>query len=124
MYFGCGAGFLTEPDFWEEEGDAPVMNLNNNFLSAGRDNSDLYPRLKQWLSDAGATPAFIAEQKQQFEAFAADFVAQKTEPDRIFVKDAVRTFRSEKHQTLLIHMLSYMQTQFNGDYHQGVCLKN
>ena len=111
-------GLLWDKTFWADESDAPILLLNKRFLNAETDCSELEQRALRWLEHAELSASDVEEKRRDFIKFAQKFTAAKTVPDRIFVRDAERAFCSTKNQTLLIHVLSYLQEQFGG-YHQG-----
>lgn len=100
---------LNEPDFFQTEGGAPLLRRNNGFLKPGGLPDELLKRLATWPGLCGATaPADVAAGGCEDEAAL-----------RIFLRDAERTFQSEKHRTRMIEMLKRVWPE-NRDYHQGL----
>lgn len=104
---GC-SGFLGQPDFWKEEGDAPILKFNQNDW--------LQNHLQEAMESANGWLASIGVQQSQIEV---DFTPLPSEGARIFRADANRTFRSERNRTTCIKVLSFAQTKF-GDYQQSL----
>lgn len=101
-------GFISKPDFWQREGDAPILKFNlNNWLENHTDEALAHAR--GWLASLGIEPS-----KLDF-----DETPLKAEGARIFRADANRTFRSEPSREICIKLLSYSQTKF-GDYQQSL----
>lgn len=101
-------GFISKPNFWQEEGDAPILKFNlNNWLENHTDEALAHAR--GWLASLGIEPS-----KLDF-----DETPLKAEGARIFRADANRTFRSEPSREICIKLLSYSQTKF-GDYQQSL----
>eukprot|EP00921_Rhytidocystis_pertsovi_P023666 GHVQ01037941.1.p1 GENE.GHVQ01037941.1~~GHVQ01037941.1.p1 ORF type:complete len:422 (-),score=64.57 GHVQ01037941.1:333-1433(-) len=102
---------ITSKDFWEEEGEAPILNRNEGFLEGDEGN-------------VGITRA------KGFMEIVESFTKQKTHleviPDcndeaalRIFRLDAERTFKSHKNREQMIMVLQTLWHEL-GDYHQGL----
>eukprot|EP00933_Yihiella_yeosuensis_P019673 TRINITY_DN15898_c0_g2_i1.p1 TRINITY_DN15898_c0_g2~~TRINITY_DN15898_c0_g2_i1.p1 ORF type:complete len:327 (-),score=55.42 TRINITY_DN15898_c0_g2_i1:424-1344(-) len=101
-------GFLSQKDFWEKEGDAPILKFNNNnWLEQNADQA--IARAKAWLPLVGVEPSRVD----------FDITPLKSEGARIFRADANRTFRSEPNRLICIKLLSFSQTKF-GDYQQSL----
>lgn len=101
-------GFLSQPDFWQQEGDAPILKFNNNeWLQHHLDEAINHAHL--WLASIGIT------------ASTMDFDTKPlaSEGARIFRADANRTFRSEPNRVIMIKLLSYCKDKF-GDYQQSL----
>lgn len=101
-------GFISKPDFWEKEGDAPILKFNNNnWLQNHTDEAITHAR--GWIASLG-----IEASKLDF-----DDTPLKAEGARIFRADANRTFRSEPSREIMIKLLSFAQGKF-GDYQQSM----
>jgi len=101
-------GFIFQSDFWEKEGDAPILKFNNNdWLQNHTDEAIAHAR--GWIASMG------------IEASKVDFddTPVKSEGARIFRADANRTFRSEPNREMMIKLLLLSQTKF-GDYQQSL----
>jgi len=101
-------GFIFQSDFWEKEGDAPILKFNNNnWLQNHTDEAIAHAR--GWLASIGV------------EASKLDFddTPLKSEGARIFRADANRTFRSEPNREIMIKLLSFSKDKF-GDYQQSL----
>ncbi|CAK0901028.1 unnamed protein product, partial [Prorocentrum cordatum] len=78
----CG-GFLAQPDFWREEGDAPILKFNaNDWLQSHVDEA--IGHAHGWLASMGVEASRLAEY---------DTTPLSSEGARIFRADANRTFR-------------------------------
>jgi len=101
-------GFIFQKDFWEKEGDAPILKFNNNnWLQNHTDEACAHAQ--SWLVSLGMEPS-----KMDW-----DDTNMKSEGARIFRADANRTFRSEPNREVMIKLLSFSQTKF-GDYQQSL----
>mmetsp|Transcript_84790 Transcript_84790/g.133949 ORF Transcript_84790/g.133949 Transcript_84790/m.133949 type:complete len:305 (-) Transcript_84790:74-988(-) len=101
-------GFITQADFWEKEGDAPILKFNtNNWLQNHVDEAIAHAN--GWLHSIGIEPS-----KLDF-----DDKPLKAEGARIFRADANRTFRSEPNREMMIKLLSFSKDKF-GDYQQSL----
>ena len=113
--FACtgGGGLLAEPDFFETEKGAPLLQRNNGYLVPGTPGGlpeGLRARLDAWPSLCGATaPADETGGGCEDEAAL-----------RIFLRDAERTFTNEAHRRAMIDLLKRVWPE-NRDYHQ-VCM--
>jgi hypothetical protein len=104
----CG-GFLAQPDFWREEGDAPILKFNaNDWLQSHVDEA--IGHAHGWLASVGIEASRLGEY---------DTTPLSSEGARIFRADANRTFRSEPNRVLMIKLLFFAQTKF-GDYQQSM----
>eukprot|EP00927_Polykrikos_kofoidii_P073482 TRINITY_DN69516_c0_g1_i1.p1 TRINITY_DN69516_c0_g1~~TRINITY_DN69516_c0_g1_i1.p1 ORF type:complete len:332 (+),score=65.84 TRINITY_DN69516_c0_g1_i1:81-998(+) len=102
------SGFLSQPNFWAEEGDAPILKFNadnwlQNHLGEAKMHAD------QWLASIG-----VEQSRVDF-----DTTPLSSEGARIFRADANRTYRSEPNRVVFIKVLSFAQTKF-GDYQQSL----
>eukprot|EP00405_Crypthecodinium_cohnii_P013687 CAMPEP_0206453898 /NCGR_PEP_ID=MMETSP0324_2-20121206/20822_1 /ASSEMBLY_ACC=CAM_ASM_000836 /TAXON_ID=2866 /ORGANISM="Crypthecodinium cohnii, Strain Seligo" /LENGTH=306 /DNA_ID=CAMNT_0053924281 /DNA_START=52 /DNA_END=972 /DNA_ORIENTATION=+ len=102
------SGFLGQPDFWQEEGDAPILKFNNDQWLQNH-TAEAIAHAKKWIAAMG-----IPESKVDF-----DRKPLSSEGARIFRADANRTFRSEPNRVLMIKLLSFCSTKF-GDYQQSL----
>lgn len=101
-------GFISKSDFWEQEGDAPILKFNNNnWLENHVEEGCAHAR--GWLASLGMEPSKLDW----------DDTPLKAEGARIFRADANRTFRSEPNREVCIKLLSYSQQKF-GDYQQSL----
>jgi len=101
-------GFISKSDFWEKEGDAPILKFNNNnWLENHTEEGCAHAR--GWLASLGMEPSKLDW----------DDTPLKAEGARIFRADANRTFRSEPNREVCIKLLSYSQLKF-GDYQQSL----
>jgi hypothetical protein len=101
-------GLITQGNFWQAEGDAPILKFNNNdWLQNHTDEAIKHAR--GWIASMG------------IEASKVDFdeTPLKAEGARIFRADANRTFRSEPNREICIKTLSFAHTKF-GDYQQSM----
>eukprot|EP00931_Biecheleriopsis_adriatica_P075529 TRINITY_DN49376_c0_g1_i1.p1 TRINITY_DN49376_c0_g1~~TRINITY_DN49376_c0_g1_i1.p1 ORF type:complete len:309 (+),score=60.66 TRINITY_DN49376_c0_g1_i1:114-1040(+) len=106
----ASTGFLSQPTFWAEEGDAPILKFNHNdWLQTHVDEA--VARAQAWLPLIGVEPSRLAK----------DFCDKplSSEGARIFRADANRTFRSEPNRLICIKLLSFSQQKF-GDYQQSL----
>lgn len=102
------SGFLSQKDFWEQEGDAPILKYNlNNWLEGNVDKAVFHA--KSWLASMG-----VAESRNEF-----DDTPLSKDGARIFRADANRTFRSEPNREIMIKLLFFAQSKF-GDYQQSM----
>jgi len=101
-------GFIFQADFWEKEGDAPILKFNkNNWLEGHVDEACAHAR--GWIASMGIQPSQMDY----------DDTPLKAEGARIFRADANRTFRSEPNREIMIKLLSLAQLKF-GDYQQSL----
>jgi len=101
-------GFISKADFWEKEGDAPILKFNNNNWLENHTEEGI-AHARGWIASLG-----IEASKLDF-----DDTPMKAEGARIFRADANRTFRSEPNREMCIKLLSFSQTKF-GDYQQSL----
>ncbi|CAJ1382236.1 unnamed protein product [Effrenium voratum] len=101
------SGFLSQPDFWAEEGDAPILKFDHGWLQDH--TSEAIARATAWLPCAGVEPSRVE----------VDTTPLSSEGARIFRADANRTFRSEPNRLMCIKLLSFSQQKF-GDYQQSL----
>ncbi|CAF1301045.1 unnamed protein product [Adineta ricciae] len=85
---------LRRADFWKEESEAPLLRLNRSFLPSD-------------------------EILQKIEDNAEDDFVTNFDHVRIIRLDAERTFVNIKQRTTLMHVLSFLQNEFNS-YHQAM----
>jgi len=103
---------LKQQTFWEKEGEAPLMGKNRGFLKKGEEETKaVMERANKWKGIMNVTEDPEAKAFEKFEITG--------EPERIFVKDAERTFFSDENRLNLIRVLSFLSKKF-GDYHQGL----
>lgn len=101
-------GFISQPDFWQQEGDAPILKFNaNDWLQNHVDEATAHAR--GWIASLG-----IEASKLDY-----DDTPLKLEGARIFRADANRTFRSEPNREIMIKLLSFSKEKF-GDYQQSL----
>mmetsp|Transcript_32389 Transcript_32389/g.82498 ORF Transcript_32389/g.82498 Transcript_32389/m.82498 type:complete len:307 (-) Transcript_32389:61-981(-) len=104
---GC-SGFLSQKDFWQEEGDAPILKFNaNDWLQNHTDEAISHAH--GWLASMG-----IEKSKVDI-----DTSVLASEGARIFRADANRTYRSEPNRALFVKLLFFAHTKF-GDYQQSM----
>mmetsp|Transcript_939 Transcript_939/g.2149 ORF Transcript_939/g.2149 Transcript_939/m.2149 type:complete len:309 (-) Transcript_939:49-975(-) len=102
------SGFLSQQDFWTEEGDAPILKFNaNDWLRLHTDEA--IQHANAWLVSIGVTRSSIEW----------DATPLNSEGARIFRADANRTYRSEPNRVVMIKLLSFAHTKF-GDYQQSL----
>lgn len=107
MAAGC-SGFLSQKDFWEKEGDAPILKFNtNDWLRLHTDEAVRHA--EGWLASIG-----VQQSRMEW-----DPTPLPAEGARIFRADANRTYRSEPNRVLFIKLLSFAHTKF-GDYQQSM----
>ena len=107
-----GAGLLDEPAFWSKEGGAPLLRRNALFLTPGEPlSSELEARVARWPELAAAD----ASGEEEAPAGGCDDEAAQ----RIFLRDAERTFRDAGHQQQMIALLEKVWPE-TCDYHQGL----
>uniref|UniRef100_A0A7S1PRW0 Rab-GAP TBC domain-containing protein n=1 Tax=Alexandrium catenella TaxID=2925 RepID=A0A7S1PRW0_ALECA len=103
----CG-GLLSKPDFWQHDGDAPILKYNQNgWLEAH--TQEAIAHAEGWLASLGVEKARVD----------IDTKPLSNEGARIFRADANRTYRSEPSRQLFIKLLSFAHTKF-GDYQQSM----
>jgi hypothetical protein len=103
----CG-GLLSRSDFWEQDGDAPILKFNMNSWLENH-TEDAMRHAERWLSS-------LRIEKSRIEL---DLSPLSDEGARIFRADANRTYRSERSRQLFIKLLSLSQSKF-GDYQQSM----
>jgi hypothetical protein len=101
-------GFLSQPDFWKEEGDAPILKFNNNDWLRLHEEEAI-GHANGWLAAMG-----IEQSKVD-----CDLTPLASEGARIFRADANRTYRSEPNRIVFVKLLFFAQTKF-GDYQQSM----
>lgn len=101
-------GFIFQSDFWEKEGDSPILKFNNNCWLQNH-QEEAIAHAQGWIASMGIEPSKLDY----------DDVPLKAEGARIFRADANRTFRSEPNREIMIKLLSFAQTKF-GDYQQSM----
>lgn len=110
--------YFKMPRFWQEEvvGRAPLLNLNNGFLEAHKD--ELRPRLEKWVAKAGfyRKPVKYVEIEDEDE-----------EVVRVIIKDADRTFFDPEHRAKMVAFLNAMYHEFHAygqamSYLAGLCM--
>lgn len=101
-------GFLSQKDFWPEEGDAPILKFNANEWLQNH-TAEAITHAHGWLSSLGVEPSCLD----------VDTTPLSSEGARIFRADANRTYRSEPNRVIMIKLLSFSQTKF-GDYQQSL----
>jgi len=101
-------GFLSEPTFWQTDGDAPILKFNTNeWLQNHIDEAVAHA--DGWLASLGIELSRVDLDKKPLSSEGA----------RIFRADANRTYRSETNRELMVKLLSFSQTKF-GDYQQSL----
>ncbi|KAL7707372.1 GTPase activating protein [Lotmaria passim] len=110
--------YFDMPRFWQEEvvGRAPLLNLNNGFLEAHKD--ELRPRLEKWVAKA----AFYRKPVKYVEIEDND-----EEVVRVIIKDADRTFFDPEHRKKMVAFLHAMYHEFHAygqamSYLAGLCM--
>ncbi|KPA81812.1 putative GTPase activating protein [Leptomonas pyrrhocoris] len=110
--------YFDMPRFWEAEvvGRAPLLNLNNGFLEAHKD--ELRQRLAKWVAKA----AFYRKPVKYVEIEDED-----EEVVRVIIKDADRTFFDPEHRAKMVAFLNAMFHEFNAygqamSYLAGLCM--
>jgi len=102
------SGFLSQPEFWKTDGDAPILKFNNNdWLRLHQDEAIRHAH--HWLASMG-----IEQSRIEWDA-----TPLSAEGARIFRADANRTYRSEPNRVTMIKSLSFAHTKF-GDYQQSM----
>lgn len=104
---GC-TGCLGQRDFWEKEGDAPILKFNTGDWLRGHE-AEAFRHAQGWLASLG-----IQQTKMEW-----DKKPMASEGARIFRADANRTYRSEPNRELMIKLLFMAQLKF-GDYQQSM----
>jgi len=102
---------LKQDSFWEKEGGAPLLNKNRGFLKPNEDNKEIIERVQKWPSLMSLSEEKKSKDFKNFTVIG--------EPDRIFIKDAERTFFNENNRQTLIRILSYLKSIFK-DYAQAL----
>ncbi|KPI87055.1 putative GTPase activating protein [Leptomonas seymouri] len=110
--------YFDMPRFWAEEvvGRAPLLNLNNGFLEAHKD--ELRPRLEKWVTKA----SFYRKPVKYVEIEDED-----EEVIRVIIKDADRTFFDPEHRAKMVAFLNAMYHEFHAygqamSYLAGLCM--
>lgn len=128
---------LKKPNFWAEEKDAPLFNLNNGFIE--REGDKLFERAQRWVD-------YVGNQKQEAEYVLSDGIAIRQiklltpnffslswflllslcgsycidlEIPRIVTADAERTLIKDENRLELAKFLAFLNNKF-GDYAQGL----
>eukprot|EP01113_Clastostelium_recurvatum_P039143 TRINITY_DN5945_c0_g1_i2.p1 TRINITY_DN5945_c0_g1~~TRINITY_DN5945_c0_g1_i2.p1 ORF type:complete len:341 (-),score=82.07 TRINITY_DN5945_c0_g1_i2:90-1112(-) len=105
---------IKTPGFFQQEKDAPLMQLNRGYL---QDNEESLARVtektKSWPGLLGLDPSTL-ELPPNYPQMTKD-----KDLARIFVADAERTFRNEENRQRMIRMLNQVSVNFGG-YHQGL----
>eukprot|EP01071_Lankesteria_metandrocarpae_P010241 Lankesteria_metandrocarpae@DN5315_c0_g1_i1.p1 len=108
---------ISDTEFWETEGKAPLLNRNAGFLSPDKANS-AKDVARKWLDLVEAYCKKCAPEDNVapkcMEAKAIDEAML-----RIYKLDAERTFTAEKYRRIMVNVLKaiHVETQ---DYHQGM----
>uniref|UniRef100_A0A7S0FWW1 Rab-GAP TBC domain-containing protein n=1 Tax=Pyrodinium bahamense TaxID=73915 RepID=A0A7S0FWW1_9DINO len=102
------SGLLSKPDFWEQDGDAPILKLNQQRWLE-RHTAEAVAHAEGWLASLGVEKSRVD----------LDLKPLADEGARIFRADANRTYRSEPSRQLFIKLLSFAHTKF-GDYQQSM----
>jgi len=97
--------------FWAEEKDAPLMGMNQGFITESN-TSEILERMAKW-------PALVEGLKVEHvtEWPAPSEISE--EHQRIVARDAERTFRDTKQREVQTRVLTAMIKRFN-DYQQGL----
>ncbi|KAG5464485.1 hypothetical protein LSCM1_00675 [Leishmania martiniquensis] len=110
--------YFDMPLFWQLEvvERAPLLNLNNGFLEAHKD--ELRPRLEKWVAKA----AFYRKPVQYVQIEDED-----EEVVRVIIKDADRTFFHPDHRRKMVAFLNAMYHEFHAygqamSYLAGLCM--
>mmetsp|Transcript_2379 Transcript_2379/g.5038 ORF Transcript_2379/g.5038 Transcript_2379/m.5038 type:complete len:308 (-) Transcript_2379:65-988(-) len=101
-------GFLSQPDFWVAEGDAPILKFNRNDWLQNH-TEEAIAHADGWLASMGI----------ELSRVDWDRTPLASESARIFRADANRTYRSEPNRDLTVKLLSFAHTKF-GDYQQSL----
>ena len=116
-------GMLQDPTFWQKEKECSLLKaeVQAGFLKRHEASNyeELFAIARGWCTTLGLTDAEIAAERAAFDAQAGD-------PDfafeRIFERDADRTFKDRGNRVRLMHILTLVQARLEGDYHQGVSM--
>jgi len=104
--------FLTQPNFFEEERLAPILDRNNDYLNETMTQS-IIARTSSWKF-------LIKDAKAAVQTFKVTDIAN-TPSHRIITHDAERTFLNKDRRKTLVRILTCYENQFK-DYHQGLSL--
>lgn len=104
---------LNDADFWSREKGAPLLRRNHHFLAQGEPlDADLRDRVDKWpalcAADDGGGAVAPPEHKKPDDA-----------AERIFLRDAERTFADETDRAAMISLLRRTWPE-TADYHQGL----
>lgn len=105
---------LSQKDFfWKHESEAPLLKKNYGFIKPNEDNETLTKRASQWSE-------LLKNFKKRDSTDVSKFSQYQIEgePERIFVKDAERTFFGDQNRQHLIRVLSFLSSNFQ-DYAQA-----
>eukprot|EP00761_Pharyngomonas_kirbyi_P014133 gb/GECH01014163.1/.p1 GENE.gb/GECH01014163.1/~~gb/GECH01014163.1/.p1 ORF type:complete len:366 (+),score=124.89 gb/GECH01014163.1/:1-1098(+) len=98
---------LRQDNFFENEREAPLLIQEKGYLEdLGVEKA--INRTAEWPSLVGI------DKEDEIESFETE------QPDRIFIRDAERTFLTEENRNSTVNMLVTLNHQL-GDYHQALC---
>lgn len=102
--------------FWEKEGQAPIVNLENKFVQ--NNTEAVLSRAQKWAS------LFPKKQEGKQEEKVKEKVKEEEEEidenyRRIFVADAERTFRTKENREKMVKLLNHQFSKFK-DYSQSM----
>jgi len=102
---------LCNKSFWEKEGLAPLLKKNRGFLKEQESNENVLVEASKWSSLVGLDVDPLAS--------FSELNLNDKKPERIFKKDAERTFATAENQQLLTNLLTSLHSKI-GNYHQGL----
>lgn len=118
--------FLRERDFASVEGSSPLYKTNNGYLE--KNLAKAWRESRSWASSIlnengdekkGDDFSYLDKQTES-NLLSTNYGLRKIDrPERIFVKDAVRTFLTESKRQILITVLTMIKSQL-GDYQQTI----
>jgi hypothetical protein len=104
--------FLTQPNFFEEERLAPILDRNNEYLNESMVQG-IIGRTSVWKH-------LVKDSKTTVQTFKVTDI-ENTPSQRIITHDAERTFLNKDKRKTLVRILSCYENHFK-DYHQGLSL--
>jgi len=103
------SGMLRQRDFWKQEGDASILMFNKNqYLQKNLEQA--FTHAASWLKSMG-----IDEYKGDWDKAPI----KHTDANRIYIRDAERTFKSKQNQEAFCKLVANAHNKF-GDYQQSM----
>ena len=107
------SAMLSSPNFWKQEKGAPLLRRNQNFLPEHQPlPQQLEQRLQHW-------PHLCQAHKDDDQKPTTNQTTPDEAAERIFLRDAERTFAHKDNRDLMIHLLRRVWPETE-DYHQGL----